>query len=216
MEWNGWKDITSHFPSSNSWSRCSAKRNIPLESLSLSGSNFQLSLAPHGYVNFIKNKSHCHFFSSLFWFDEDDCRTNLVFVIVKFCFLLHNTPKLGWLANIHITIDRKGCLDLKDIQGHGEVAGYQGEQNWGEIWNLWVTRIPMVCFFFPSSKIMSWNSGNVMWSGVFNAGFIYQAFFFAPRKKNSRKTWKNSRKICLKTQGFSEKTQGNLEKLVFR
>ena len=101
-------------------------------------------------------------FSSLFWFDEDDCRTNLVFVIVKFCFLLHNTPKLGWLANIHITIDRKGCLDLKDIQGHGEVAGYQGEQNWGEIWNLWVTRIPMICFFFPSSKIASWNSGNVM------------------------------------------------------
>ena len=172
--------FTSHFPSSNSWSRCSEKRNIPLESLSLSGSNFQLSLAPHGYVNFIKNKSHCHFFSSLFWFDEDDCRTNLVFVIVKFCFLLHNTPKLGWLANIHITIDRKGCLDLKDIQGHGEVAGYQGEQNWGEIWNLWVTRILMICFFFPSSKIASWNSGNVMW-----CNFPLITLFFLPLELSS-------------------------------
>ena len=152
LEWH-----TSHFPNSNSRSRCSEKRNIPLESLSLGGSNFQLSLAPHGYVNFIKNKVTVTFFASLFWFDEDDSRTNWVFVIVKFCFLLHNTPKLGRLADIHKTINRWGCLDLKDIQGHGEVGDYQGEQNWVEIWNLWVTRIPMVCFFFLSKEIVGWN-----------------------------------------------------------
>ena len=152
---------TSHFLSSNSWSRCSEKRNPPLESLSLSGSNFQLSLAPHGYVNFSKNKVTVTFFAS-FFNDGDDSRTDLVFVIGIFCFLILNTPKLGWLYNIHSTINNKGCLDLKDIQGNHEVVGYQGEQNWVEIWNLWVTRIPMVCFFFLSSEIVSWNSGNGM------------------------------------------------------
>ena len=106
--------------------------------------------------------SHCHLFC-LFLYDGDDSRTDLVFVIGIFCFLILNTPKLGWLYNIHSTINNKGCLDLKDIQGNGEVVGYQGEQNWDEIWNLWVTRIPMVCFFFLSSEIVSWNSENGMW-----------------------------------------------------
>ena len=101
-------------------------------------------------------------FLPLFFNDGDDSRTDLVFVIGIFCFLILNTPKLGWLYNIHSTINNKGCLDLKDIQGNDEVVGYQGEQNWVEIWNLWVTRIPMVCFFFLSSEIVSWNSGNGM------------------------------------------------------
>ena len=109
-----------------------------------------------------QEQSHCHLFCLFFLNDGDDSRTDLVFVIGIFCFLILNTPKLGWLYNIHSTINNKGCLDLKDIQGNGEVVGYQGEQNWVEIWNLWVTRIPMVCFFFLSSEIVSWNSENGM------------------------------------------------------
>ena len=116
-----------------------------------------------------RTKSLSPFLASLFLFVEDDSRTHLVFAIVKFCFLLPNTPKLGRLANIHKTINRWGCLDLMDIQGHGEVGGYQGEQNWVEIWNLWVTRIPMVSFFFLSSEIVSWYSGNGMCTLVQNA-----------------------------------------------
>ena len=60
-------------------------------------------------------------------------------------------------------MNSKGCLDLEDIQGHGEVDGYQGEQDWGEIWHLCTTKIPMVYLVFQSREILSWNLGNVMW-----------------------------------------------------
>ena len=133
-------------------------------------------------------------FLPLFFNDGDDSRTDLVFVIGIFCFLILNTPKLGWLYNIHSTINNKCCLDLKDIQGHGEVVGYQGEQNWVEIWNLWVTRIPMVCFFFLSSEIVSWNSENGMWD--------VKDFFCQQWERVERVCFENWHKIFSKTDSY--------------